>query len=608
MSKTSRTKTTPPAPRQPLSPMHYWLGMVFLAVAATASWVLAADHLHLFKPPGCGDGSPCDLAARSAFGTVPLVGWSTSFVGMAYFLSLAASWTVARRSAAGQVPAAFRNLVRVGAGLSVMFLVAMIAGGYACLYCIAAHAGNFLFLVVMETVPRAPETAGAPIATRRLVGWGLGAFAVVTALEIGLDAYAGSRQKEILDTSIKQITDTSRQQAEESRGEPFTGRYLAGPARAPIRLVIISDYQCPDCRTIEAEVRQITSRRSDVSVSAKHYPFCMACNSHVGKTLHPNACWAARAAESAGILYGNDGFWRMHYWLFDRKGGFTDAELHAVLAEWGYDRAEFTQLMQSDRTVELVKKDIEQAVELGLYTTPMIFINGVELRGWLVPNALTKAVEALAATNPPAGDATQDRPPAADEKYIDDWREQPTLPMPPDAREWSIGPRDAAVEVVNWGDYQEPHTAKADAKLRAMVASRGDTSYTFRHYPINKPCNPATPVNFHPLACRAAQAAEAAGALGGNDAYWAMHVWLMTNLETFSDETLAQAARDMGLDPQALFAEMESTEVAREIARDATLGARLGLRAVPFIFVNGRHLARWNKPGILDAVLGEASR
>ena len=37
----------------------------------------------------------------------------------------------------------------------------------------------------------------------------------------------------------------------------------------------------------------------------------------------------------------------------------------------------------------------------------------------------------------------------------------------------------------------------------------------------------------HDLACGAAAAAEAAGSLGGNDAYWIMHDWLMTNQDTF---------------------------------------------------------------------------
>jgi predicted DsbA family dithiol-disulfide isomerase len=100
-------------------------------------------------------------------------------------------------------------------------------------------------------------------------------------------------------------------------------------------------------------------------------------------------------------------------------------------------------------------------------------------------------------------------------------------------------------------------------------------------------------------------AAEAAGTLGGNDAYWAMHVWLMTNYETFSDETLLQAAREMGLDTQALLSEMDSPVVSTEIAKESAFASRLGLRGVPFIFINGRHLHRWNKDGVIDAIVKE---
>ena len=230
--------------------------------------------------------------------------------------------------------------------------------------------------------------------------------------------------------------------------------------------MIISDYQCPDCRGIESQVRRIMERRSDVSLSAKHHPFSTKCNDNVSKDLHPNSCWAARAAETAGILHGNEGFWRMHYWLFDRGGSFTEPELNAQLGQWGWDRVEFKRVMLSDRTLQLIKQDIQEAMSLGLYTTPMIFINGVEVRGWTVPNALAKAVDAVAATNPPPGDASHDRPPPAREKYIGDWRAQPALNLPRDAREWTTGPSDASIRVVAWGDYQEPYTAKADIKLR----------------------------------------------------------------------------------------------------------------------------------------------
>ncbi len=586
-------------PAAVLSPVRFVIGLACLTVAAAASFVLVAGHLHLFTPPGCGAGSPCIRAAQSVFGAVPVLGWPTSFVGMAYFTSLGVAWIAAWRGTVVHVPSAFRNVVRAGAVMSVVFLVAMTAGGYACMYCILAHAGNFAFLAVLETTPRG-TAAPAAGARQRLAIWGLGAFALVTGMQLGLGAFAENRARGDLDASIAKI--------KEATGEPFTGRYLAGPAQAPIRLVIVSDYQCPDCRNIESEVRQVMARRTDVSLSAKHHPFSTKCNDRVTKDMHPNACWAARAAETAGLLHGNDGFWQMHYWLFDRGGSFTEPELDAALAEWGWDRVEFKRVMLSDETLNLIKTDIAEAIELGLYTTPMIFINGVELRGWSATNALAKAVDALAATNPSPGDSSQDHPPSAREKYIGDWRAQPALNMPPDARQWTTGPADATIRIVMWGDYQEPYTAKADIKIRALAASHGDANFTFRHYPINPACNPVTRAPFqHELACRAAEAAEAAGTLGGNDAYWAMHDWLMNNQDTFSDETLTQAARDMGLDPAALFTEMQSVAIAMEIANDAKLAQRMGLRSIPFLFVNNKLVHRWNKDGLLDAIFSELS-
>ena len=63
-------------------------------------------------------------------------------------------------------------------------------------------------------------------------------------------------------------------------------------------------------------------------ISIRYFPFNSDCNPFVTKTLHSNACWAARAAETAGMLWGPEGFWKMHVWLFDRRGVFeTTREL-----------------------------------------------------------------------------------------------------------------------------------------------------------------------------------------------------------------------------------------------------------------------------------------
>src|SRR6185295_4441596 len=78
----------------------------------------------------------------------------------------------------------------------------------------------------------------------------------------------------------------------------FTGRYRMGPEVAPIRVVMFTGYQCPDCRKMEPQVEELLKTRKDVSISIKHFPFCPDCNRHT-PMMQPNGCWAARAAEAA---------------------------------------------------------------------------------------------------------------------------------------------------------------------------------------------------------------------------------------------------------------------------------------------------------------------
>ena len=122
-----------PETSSPLPARLFWPGLICLLLAVAASIVLVGQHLDVLKAPGCGDGSPCDQAAASVWGKVPLVGWPVSFVGLAYFAALTPAWIAIRR--AGVVPGMFRNLVRLGMVFSAMFMVVMIFGGYACPYC-----------------------------------------------------------------------------------------------------------------------------------------------------------------------------------------------------------------------------------------------------------------------------------------------------------------------------------------------------------------------------------------------------------------------------------------------------------------------------------------
>jgi protein-disulfide isomerase len=390
----------------------------------------------------------------------------------------------------------------------------------------------------------------------------------------------------------------------------FCGRYVFGPQPAALRLVVFTDYQCRDCNRIEQEIWDLVEARDDLSLSIKHFPMNSECNPFFDGRKHPNACWAARAAEAAGILGGNDGFWKMNTWLFGQNGGFTNDELQAGLRELGFDPARFIPVMTGEQAQANIESDIAEATWLGLHYTPMIFVNGVELQGSAATGAVTRAIQTIAAQHPPAMNHDLDQPPPAIEKYIADWRNGPVRRIPPDTHSWATGAANARLNITVWGDYVEPHTAAAAAAIEEAIAGRADAAFSFRHFPINTACNPVTPVDKFPMGCRASQAAEAAGRLGGRDGYWRMHRWLVQNHASFDDAALVRAATELDFDPGLLLKTMADPEVAAAIEEDCRAGIAMGLKSIPLLFVNGRRVPRWSREGedVLPRIFDEAAR
>ncbi|MDM7914311.1 MAG: DsbA family protein, partial [Candidatus Eisenbacteria bacterium] len=613
------------------------VGCALLLVALVASGMLAAKRLG-GSLPGCGPESPCESLDRTAWGRVPGLGWPVAFLGAAWFAALLGGWLVSL----GRVSRLPRLAVACGAVLSLLYIGVMLAHRQICPYCLTAHLANLSFAALLgffqpggaseasaaasgsaRHSPRHPEKRGEIMrrsSTARVAAVATAAFVLVSAglgiadsrAQKGRDVVAEKERSASAKAVMEQAAAGGPGSVDRWGAEGFTGRFRRGPEMSPIRVVMLTDYQCPDCKKMEEEMERILSSRRDVSLSIKHFPMCkeaapgVPCNKYAQRTMHPNACWAARAAEAAGILGGPDGFWKMHHWLFAKSGSFNDAELKAAVAEMGLEPASFTAVMSSPETLRRVQADIEDGFALGLHYTPMIFINGIEMKGFNQPAALRRTIEEVAASGPPARSAAADRPALASEKYVEDWRSQSARPMPPDTRSWSMGAPQgnpsSIVSVVVFGDYQEPYTAAFDRDLRETMRGMKNVRYTFRHFPIDKECNPTLPQNvrpeaIHPQACRMAKAAEAAGRLGGNDAYWKMHEWLFANQSDFGDAALRDAARKAGLDPDRLFATMDDPDVAQAIVEDAKAAQRLGLTGVPMVFVNDKWVPRTNREG-----------
>ncbi|HWL94901.1 MAG TPA: DsbA family protein [Phycisphaerae bacterium] len=634
MSPPPNTPAAPPPPANwgSTAPAVYVSGLLLLAIAATMTVLLVIDHFDLMALPGCGEGGGCAEVTRGKWGKVPGTGHLVSFVGLAYFLGLLIAWALSPKG----VSSSFKVIVRVGVLLSLGFIAIMIAEGHLCWYCLITHQANLAFWLLLEfgRIP-AIESSRAPAA--------LGAvFALATA---GLFVANRSHSEQLVaernlqaDESVQEIIAASTQPASQpaaeatvvatdqpdapdqpvEKSEPFTGRYRTGPEAAPVRMLMITDYQCPDCRAVEAVAKKLVDQHKDVSLSIKHFPFDQSCNRHMSRTMHGNACWAARAAETAGLLRGNEGFWEMHHWLFDRKGSFTDAELNAALAEMGYDPQEFTGIMTGPQTLELVQADIEEAGEVGVFFTPMIFINGVHLRGVFEANAdkLRRSVEVLLAQNLPALTAEQDRKPTAIETVIGDWREEYQRRLPPDSHPWLKGPATARLQIVLWGDFQEEWTAAADRAIVKWLEGKNDVSYSYRHFPFNQACNSVVSRTAFPHSCTAAKAAEAAGLLAGVDGYWKMHDWLMSHRTEVNDQSISAAAQELGFEAGAFTAAMADPQVAAAIEEDCKAAKTsptatnllLYRGSIPTIFINGRATPRFrlDRNLVIDRILDAA--
>ena len=666
-------------------------GAAFLLLAAAMSCLLVVEHVAGLTLPGCGPGSACEQLAKSAWGKIAIGGfqWPVSFAGFAYFLAALTGWIAAR----GALPSALRYVARLGALASLVFCIVIVRKWMFCPYCLAAHAGNFAFWITMEATRARTRRAAWPLGLAALVF--VVASVVMGAVDAAQRARLAAKGEKDRAASAAEIIKRSREPAPTTRPagaqpaptqpttppasqsstattanspQTFTGRWRLGPEEAAIRIFVFTDFQCPDCRQIEGQIQQVLKTYPSISVSMKHYPFCVDCNKYAPRSLHANACWAARAAEAAGILYGNDGFWKLHDWLFEHRGSFTTTqELENGIQSLGYDSKGFVQMMTSEEPLRRIRQDCDDAQRLGLFFTPMIFINGVELKGWYQPNALVRTVAEVAAANPPPRTAAYDRPPLAFEKYVQDWADETVRTLPPDKTAWVLGPPDAKAKIVLWGDFQEDGTAQVDQVIRTFIAQGGSANYVFRHMPFNGDCNPNIPYRRHPLACWASRAAEAAGRLGSNDGYWKMHAWLIDNhdaalkaaaqeagvdavalrgalytmsederkkgaaklgvdaqraldtMQRTADESLRAAAQQMGLDADALFEAMKRDDVQASIAEDIQAGKTLpvlrwgapaGVYSIPTIFINSKCVPRYQLDGdiaVLEQILKRAA-
>jgi protein-disulfide isomerase len=138
------------------------------------------------------------------------------------------------------------------------------------------------------------------------------------------------------------------------------------------------------------------------------------------------------------------------------------------------------------------------------------------------------------------------------------------------------GKADAAVTVIEFTDYQCPSCAQAQPVLEKLITEYGDrVRFVVRDFPLN----------MHPEARKAAEAAEAAREQGK---YWDFIAILFRNQSALKPEQLKQYAQVLGLNRAKFDAALDNSTYADKVDRDMIDGQKFGVSGTPTFFVNGR--------------------
>ena len=153
------------------------------------------------------------------------------------------------------------------------------------------------------------------------------------------------------------------------------------------------------------------------------------------------------------------------------------------------------------------------------------------------------------------------------------------------ASDYSIGPDDAEVTVVEFFDYRCGYCKRSVDYVAALPANYdGKVRVVFKDLPILSPESRV-----------AARAAIAAGLQGK---YFEMHVALMESRGNFTNAEINMIAQSVGVDVEQMRDDMDTDAVNDHLAESLDLARRLGVSGTPAFYVGDTKVPGANTPAV----------
>jgi protein-disulfide isomerase/uncharacterized membrane protein len=410
------------------------LGLVLALLGAGVSALLLLQHHGESTAVAavnqvCGDGttSGCEAVARSAWSSVR--GVPLAAVGLAFYLALAAGFIlalVAQPVVREAVAAVAFCLVGAALGIDLVLASVQVVPLKAyCALCISTYVLNAVCLAILWPALRNLGGVTKVFAggEGRITGvaWLLAVLGLATAvgsLDVALVARAESRSAAMLGTVAPGAEvpraptafagsegERWRLEAERLQGilddpqkldQYFTEKAAAeyahakvetlnlrdtpsrGAAAAPVQVVEFSDFLCPYCRSLAGALHNFLPQSGNrIQIFYKNFPLDQTCSPKLKATTHPGACNLALGA----ICAADQGqFWAYHDKVFGSQlQDPKPADVARLGREAGLDGTALEACLASPSAKGRLAGQIEEALKVGVQSTPTLFINGKKL-------------------------------------------------------------------------------------------------------------------------------------------------------------------------------------------------------------------------------------
>lgn len=162
---------------------------------------------------------------------------------------------------------------------------------------------------------------------------------------------------------------------------------IRGPKDAPITIVEYSDFECPFCSRSYETLKALSSDyEGKIRVVYKHLPL----------SFHPQAMLASRYYEALRVQSEKKAF-QFHDELFEKQGLIKkgDVFFKKVAKSLGANMKRLSVDVKSEKLLDRIKEDIEEAKSFGIQGTPGFLVNGIPIKGAQPKSSFIQVIEEL---------------------------------------------------------------------------------------------------------------------------------------------------------------------------------------------------------------------